>query len=86
MVDIRLWLFPLVNVGATELLIETVELPMAFIGDWGGLDGFERAVPGDSESTVFDTKHGDREGTRREGSQKKNREGSSIRLVSGQFG
>lgn len=33
--------------GATELLIETVELPMAFIGDWGGLDGFERAVPGD---------------------------------------
>lgn len=30
----------------TELLIELVELPIAFIGDWGGLDGFERAVPG----------------------------------------
>lgn len=33
------------------MLIEAEELAMAFIGDWGGLDGFDRAVPVSESNT-----------------------------------
>lgn len=56
----------MVIVGATELLIETVELPMAFIGDWGGLDGFERAVPVERSPNRYTGAHGTTEPKRRD--------------------
>lgn len=70
--DVRL--FPLVRVGAIELLIDAVELPIAFIGDWGGLDGFERAVP-----VLRDGTHETEWGTQRDRDAGRTEKGEQIR-------